>query len=134
MTNSDPEALDIQHRQLVARREVLTSELAIVDGKLAAIEDALRQRSASVRDEPLVGAGEQQVATEVRRIIQERMQPVSSADLLSELIEREVAIERDAPEASLMEILGRVGEAAGVVRLEGGDYWLAGHEWPDTRW
>ncbi|MDO8360702.1 MAG: hypothetical protein Q7T08_11775 [Devosia sp.] len=134
MANSDPAALDIQHRQLVARREVLTSELAVVDGKLAAIEDALRQRSDSLVVEPQANADEERVAAEVRRIIQERMQPVSSADLLSELIERDVAVEGDAREASLEDILGRVGKAAGVVRLDEGDYWLAGHEWPDTRW
>jgi hypothetical protein len=132
MANSDPVALVIQHRELVARRDALTSELAVVEAKLAAIEDARRRPGAS--SEAQANADEQRVAAEVRRIIQERMQPVSSADLLSELIERDVAVEGDAREASLEDILGRVGKAAGVVRLDEGDYWLAGHEWPDDKW
>ncbi|MBI4921664.1 MAG: hypothetical protein HY834_07925 [Devosia nanyangense] len=134
MANSDPAALDTQHRQLVARRDALTSELAVVEGQLAALEDARRRPGASLHLKPLANADEQRVAAEVRRIIQERMQPVSRAALLSELIERGVAVAGNAPEASLAGVLDRVGKAAGVIRLEEGDYWLAGHEWPDDKW
>lgn len=72
------------------------------------------------------------VAAEVRRIIEKRGEPVSRKDLMPVLLERGFKIEGTDPDMVLSTMLWRAGETAGVVRLERGGYWLKEKDWPTS--
>lgn len=72
------------------------------------------------------------VAAEVRRIIEERGEPVLRKDLMPVLSERGFKIEGTDPDMVLSTMLWRAGGAAGIVRLGRGGYWLKEKDWPDA--
>ena len=72
------------------------------------------------------------VAAEVRKLIEAEGRPISRADLYRTLTERGFIIEGADPDMVLSTMLWRAGEAAGVKRLDKGGYWLLEADWPDA--
>jgi hypothetical protein len=74
------------------------------------------------------------VAAEVRRLIEAEGHPVPRVELYKALIENGFVIDGTDPDMVLSTMLWRAGKAAGVVRLDKGGYWLAEREYPEARY
>lgn len=72
------------------------------------------------------------VAAEVRKLIEAAGHPIPRVDLYKALTEKGFVIEGTDPDMVLSTMLWRAGEAAGVKRLDKGGYWLLEADWPDA--
>lgn len=143
-----------KREQLLNRRDTLKTELAQLDRELADTDNFILQwyRFAGVepveseniggtivadvhplrpesRKKATKNSKKEDVAAEVRRIVEERGSPVSRKDLMPILLERGYTIEGTEPDMVLSTMLWRAGEAAGVIRLKKGGYWLKEKDW-----
>lgn len=144
-----------KRHQLLTRRDSLKAELNSLDRDLADTEDFILNwyRFAGVEpvenlniagtpvhtESPLRGTRKnltnpkkEDVAAEVRKIIEAAGAPVLRKDLMPVLQDRHFKIEGSDPDMVLSTMLWRAGAGAGVVRLKKGGYWLKERPWPDT--
>jgi hypothetical protein len=143
-----------KREQLLSRREELAKELVALDKELAEAEDFIYQwhkfagvepaENLNIAGTPVASShpirGEtakkatanskkEDVAAEVRKIIEEAGAPVLRKNLMPTLLERGYIIKGTDPDMVLSTMLWRAGEDAGVVRLKKGGYWLKEREW-----
>jgi hypothetical protein len=86
------------------------------------------------RERPQNNSKKEDVAKEVRAIVEAWGRPVLRKELLPELLIRGYVIEGTDPDMVLSTMLWRAGEAAGVVRLGKGGYWLREVDYPEARY
>lgn len=101
---------------------------------LAHAEDAENRPQEEGRKRPMGNSKKEDVAAEVRKIIEERGRVVPRKELLPELIRRGYTIEGTDPDMVLSTMLWRAGNAAGVVRVGRAGYWLIEKDWPEANY
>lgn len=78
----------------------------------------------------LTNSKKEDVAAEVRRMIEAKGEPILRKDLLPALIAKGFKIEGSDPDMVLSTMLWRAGDSAGVIRLKKGGYWMKEAPWP----
>jgi len=147
-------------KQLLERRKTLNAELINIEDQIGQITKFVKSWHLFAEADPAgidhnsviaVGAQENKpepsqpvkpkqpkntdrviVGDEVLKIIRERGQPVSRADLYEELTNRGMVILGKDNEMVLSTMLWRSRDR--IVRLKTGGYWIAGEDWPDANY
>lgn len=144
---------EAKRNQLLDRKKALSAELSDLDGQLDQIERFIaawhqfasgdtesavdnftllspsqNQNKPETSKKPSRNSKKEVVADAARKIIFQRGEPISRADLYEALMGYGLTIEGGDPDMVLSTMLWRMKHQ--VVRLRTGGYWLADKDWP----